>query len=199
MTNLIPKKKTKKIAILIGGAGSNMKAIIDAVLDGRIKGIEVALVISHNKDAKGVEIAKSYKNIKTLIINHRDFLNRVDFDMAILQEIKKEKIDLVCLAGFMRMLSADFLRGLKKTKIINIHPSLLPKFKGENAIKDALFSDAKKTGCSVHYVTEEMDSGEIILQREVNIEKDDNLESLKAKIHKQEHIAYVDAFLKLSL
>jgi formyltetrahydrofolate-dependent phosphoribosylglycinamide formyltransferase len=189
-----PSIKNKKIAVLISGTGSNFKAIINASNNGKISA-DIALVISNNPNALGINHAKD-NNIPYYIINHKDFSSRSEFESEIDMILNSQEIDLICLAGFMRILTAQFTRKYQG-KIINIHPSLLPKFKGANAIKDAYNSKHKVTGCTVHYVIPEMDSGEIILQKSVEIEAKDSLEDLKQKIHKIEHIAYIEAINKV--
>lgn len=183
-----------KIAILISGRGSNMMSIIKACGDPEFPA-EVALVVSNRNDAPGIEFSRS-KGIKTLIIDHKEFLKypnaREAFDREVDGQLEKYEIELVCLAGFMRLLSPWFVNKWSR-KLINIHPSLLPNFKGANAVEDAFNSKALYSGCTVHYVTEEMDEGPIILQKKVPILESDNLESLKEKILKQEHIVYPKA------
>jgi phosphoribosylglycinamide formyltransferase 1 len=176
-----------KIAILISGRGSNLKALIEASKKADFPA-EISLVISNKAEAKGLEIAEN-NNIKTTIINHKLFLNRESFDKKISDIITENKCDLICLAGFMRILSADFIKKWQR-KIINIHPSLLPEFKGANAVHDAINAKAKHSGCSVHYVTTEVDSGEIIAQEKVEIKDNDDIKSLSARILKKEHILY---------
>lgn len=186
--------KKLRIAIFISGRGSNMKAIIEASKNPDFPA-QIALVLSNNPKAKGIEYAIS-QHIPTAIVNHQDFRNydnpREEFDKKIDQEIKKYEIDLICLAGFMRILSSWFVNKWQN-KLINIHPSLLPEFKGAHAIKDAFAAKVKKTGCTVHYVTEQMDEGPIILQAEVEIKENDTIIDLEEKIHHQEHIIYPKA------
>ena len=186
--------KNKKIAVLISGTGSNLKAIIDASKNGKIPA-EVCLVISNNPNALGIRHAED-NNILYYIINHKDYNSRREFELQIELALDSQEIDLICLAGFMRILTAEFARKYK-TKMINIHPSLLPKFKGANAIKDAYNANHKITGCTVHYVIPEIDAGDIILQKSVPIEENDSLDDLKQKINKVEHIAYVEAIEKV--
>jgi formyltetrahydrofolate-dependent phosphoribosylglycinamide formyltransferase len=194
-------KKTK-IAILISGNGSNMQAIVNACENNLIKA-EVSLVLSNKKDAKGLIFAKE-KNIKTAFIDHKEFLKnsisinqaRENFDKKIDEEIEKSNSEFVCLAGFMRILSPWFVNKWYK-KMINIHPSLLPEFRGANAVFDAIQTKAKKTGCTIHYVSEEVDAGEIIAQKSVEIFEDDSVETLAARILKEEHKIYVEALKKI--
>ncbi|MDC0857148.1 phosphoribosylglycinamide formyltransferase [Rickettsiales bacterium] len=184
----------KKIAVLISGTGSNLKAIIDACLNNEINA-EVALVISNNPDAFGINHAKD-NNIPYAIINHKNFKDRREFEIEIEKQLDQKDLDLICLAGFMRILTADFTKKYHG-RMINIHPSLLPKFKGANAIEDAFNAGAVETGCTIHYVIPEIDSGDIIIQKAIAIDKYDDLASLKNKIHQIEHLAYIEAIKKI--
>jgi formyltetrahydrofolate-dependent phosphoribosylglycinamide formyltransferase len=184
----------KKIAVLISGTGSNLKAIIDASLNNEINA-DIALVISNNPDAFGINHAKD-NNIPYAIINHKDFKDRRAFEIEIEKQLDQKDLDLICLAGFMRILTAEFTTKYHG-KMINIHPSLLPEFKGANAIEDAFNAGATETGCTVHYVIPEIDSGDIIIQKAIAIDKNDDLALLKNKIHQIEHIAYIEAINKI--
>lgn len=184
----------KQIAVLISGTGSNLKAIIDASLNNKINA-EIALVISNNPDAFGINHAKD-NNIPYAVINHKDFKDRHAFEIEIEKQLDQKDLDLICLAGFMRILTAEFTTKYHG-KMINIHPSLLPEFKGANAIEDAFNAGATETGCTVHYVIPEIDSGDIIIQKAIAIDKNDNLALLKNKIHQIEHIAYIEAINKI--
>jgi phosphoribosylglycinamide formyltransferase-1 len=186
-------KKTK-IAILISGRGSNMKAIVKACENVDFPA-EVVLVLSNKIDAEGLKFAKE-KGLKTTFVNHRDFSQeknpRESFDKKLSEEIEKSGAEIICLAGFMRLLSPWFVERWFDC-LINIHPSLLPDFKGADAVGDAIKAGVKKSGCTVHFVREEMDSGPIILQAEVEVLKDDTKEILAAKILKEEHRIYPEA------
>lgn len=182
-------KKTKT-AILISGRGSNMQAIVKACESSDFPA-QVVLVLSNKVDAEGLKFAES-KGIKTAFVNHREFTSREDFDKKVSEEIEKSGAELVCLAGFMRLLSSWFVERWFD-KLINIHPSLLPEFKGADAVGDAIKAGVKKSGCTVHFVREEMDSGPIILQAEVEVLANDNKETLAAKILKEEHRVYPEA------
>ena len=179
-----------KIAVLISGRGSNLKALIKATQENDFPA-EISLVISNKKEAKGLEIAKEH-NIKTAIIDHKLFSDRKSFDQEIDKIINENNCQIICLAGFMRILSGEFTQKWHG-KMINIHPSLLPEFKGGNAVKDAINAKAEYSGCTVHYVTTEVDSGEIILQEKVIIDENDNIDSLAAKILEKEHKIYPQA------
>ncbi len=182
-------KKTK-VAILISGRGSNMQAIVKACKDSDFPA-EVVLVLSNKSEAEGLKFAQE-KNIKTAFVNHKEFFSREDFDKKVSEEIEKSGAEIICLAGFMRLLSPWFVQRWFD-KLINIHPSLLPEFKGADAVGDAIKAGAKKSGCTVHFVREEMDSGPIILQAEVEIAEVDDKEILAAKILKEEHRIYSEA------
>ena len=180
----------KRIAVLISGSGSNLQAIIDAIDSGSINA-EIALVISNKNDAYGLTRAKN-AGIETLVLQHTDYSSRYDFDQALLQNIDEFQVDLVVLAGFMRILSPEFVSHYAN-RMLNIHPSLLPKYKGLNTHLRALQANDDEHGCSVHFVTPELDDGPIILQTVVTIDADETLDSLQQKVHKTEHIAYPKA------
>lgn len=179
-----------KIGILISGRGSNMVAIVDAVKSGEIPDAEVAVVISDKADALGLEKARE-RGVETVVVE-RNGRSRVDHDAEIISELQKRSVELVCLAGYMRLLSPSFVQAFPN-RIINIHPSLLPAFPGLDAQHQAIEAGAKLTGCTVHYVDELLDHGEVILQREVMVSEDDTSETLSARILEQEHTVYVEA------
>jgi len=185
---------TKRIAILISGRGSNMVALADAVAGGAIPGAEVAVVISDQSDAVGLEKARA-REIETLAIE-RAGRTREQHDREIVAALQSRKIDLVCLAGYMRVLSAEFINAYRG-RILNIHPSLLPAFPGLNAQQQALEHGAKLSGCTVHFVDETLDGGPIIGQREVAVRDDDSLESLSDRILVEEHKLYAEAVAKV--
>jgi phosphoribosylglycinamide formyltransferase-1 len=182
-----------KIGILISGRGSNMSAIVEAVQSRRIPHSEVVLVVSDKTSAEGLEKAKK-RGIETRVIT-RNKRSREEHDAEIIAELKKHGVELVCLAGYMRLLSSDFVRAFPD-KIINIHPSLLPAFPGLDAQRQAIEYGVKISGCTVHFVDDELDHGAIILQKAVEVSDDDTAESLSAKILEHEHALYVEA-LKL--
>ncbi|MDA0901905.1 MAG: phosphoribosylglycinamide formyltransferase [Proteobacteria bacterium] len=182
--------KKIKTAILISGRGSNMQALVESCKDPKFPA-EITLVISNKSDAAGLAFAKA-NNIKTAIVNHKDFPSREAFDQQVSAIITENNCQLVCLAGFMRILSKWFVTKWSD-RLINIHPSLLPSFKGGNAVRDALEYGVKISGCTVHFVTEEMDSGPIIAQAAVAVAPNDNVESLAARILEKEHIIYSQA------
>ena len=180
----------KRIAILISGRGSNMVALADAVSDGAIPNAEVAIVISDKPDAAGLEKAHA-RGIETLVIE-RAGRTREQHDRDIVSALQTRKIDLVCLAGYMRVLSAEFINAYRG-RILNIHPSLLPAFRGLNAQQQALEQGAKMSGCTVHFVDETLDGGPIVVQREVRVLDDDSVDSLSARILIEEHKLYAEA------
>jgi phosphoribosylglycinamide formyltransferase 1 len=185
----------KNIAVFASGRGSNFSAIIKAVKKGALKG-NLALLVCDNHEAGAINRARR-AGVKVAVVLRKDFASKPDFEKRVIQALKDNKIDLIVLAGFMRLLSPEFVREYSG-KIINIHPSLLPAFKGEQAIKDAFDYGVKLTGVTVHFVDEEMDHGPIILQGAVKIEANDTLEKLEARIHKLEHKLY-PAAIKLFL
>ena len=190
MPRLIGIKKIN-IAVFISGNGSNLKNLIIESLKKRSK-YKIKLVISNNVDAKGLVYARKFK-IKKKIIN---YLNKKNAEKTLLIELKKNKIDLICLAGFMKILSKNFIKKFVG-KIINIHPSLLPKYKGLNSHQRAINDKQKYSGCTVHYVNSRLDSGKIILQKKVRIFKSDTSRKLAKKILKQEHILYPKSLKKV--
>ena len=190
MLKLVGAKKIN-IAVFISGNGSNFKNLILDSLKKKSE-YEIKLVISNKATAKGLKYARKFK-IKKKIIN---YLHKKNAEKIILFELKKNKIDLICLAGFMKILSKSFIKKFKG-KIMNIHPSLLPKYKGLNTHQRTINNKEKYSGCTVHYVNSKLDSGKIILQKKVKILKTDTSSSLAKKILKQEHILYPKALKKV--
>ena len=189
MKKLIGLKKIKT-AVFISGTGSNLKNLIK-FSKTKISPILIKLIISNNKKAKGLKYSTQY-NIEKKIVN----FNNNFAENKILDYINKKNIKFVCLAGFMKVLSKNFIKKFKG-KIVNIHPSLLPKYKGLNTHKRALKNKEKFAGCTVHYVTIKLDSGKIILQKKVKIKKKDTVNSLKKKVLKKEHQLYPSAIRKI--
>ena len=184
----------KRIAILISGRGSNMVALADAVQDETIPNAEVAIVISDKPAAVGLERARE-RGIETLVIE-RGGRTRAEHDREIIAALAARQIDLVCLAGYMRVLSSEFIDAYRG-RILNIHPSLLPAFPGLDAQRQALEHRAKVSGCTVHFVDESLDGGPIVAQREVAIIQDDTVESLSARILVEEHKLYAEAVARV--
>ena len=190
MVKLIGPKKIRT-AVFISGAGSNLKNLIKFSLK-KVSPIEVNLIISNNAKAKGLRFAKFYK-IKKKVYN---FDQKKISEKSILKDLKSNNIKLICLAGFMKILSKDFIRKFKG-KILNIHPSLLPKYKGLNTHDRAIKNKEKYSGCTVHLVNSKLDSGKIILQKKVKLSKKETSSSLQKKILKHEHILYPKAINKI--
>lgn len=174
-----------KIAVLISGNGSNLEALIDACNKNIIKG-KINIVISNNPEAYGIVRARS-SNINHKIIDNKEFETREDFDLALLQEIQKTNPDLIVLAGFMRILTPVFIEHFID-KIINIHPSLLPKYPGLNTHKSVIENGDTKHGITIHFVNQILDGGKIIAQGEISVKKNETEEELKKRIHSLEHI-----------
>ena len=180
----------KKICVFISGKGSNLQSLYKYSLLKK-SSYKINLVVSNKQEAKGLAFSKN-KKIKSIVING----NNRTFEKKIFQIIKKEKIDILCLAGFMKILSSNFITKLK-IPIINIHPSLLPKYKGLNTHQRAIDNNEKFSGCTVHYVTEKLDSGKIISQKKVKILKKDNAVSLAKKILQLEHKLFPETLDKI--
>ena len=178
-------------AVFISGTGSNLKNLIKFSLLKKSP-IKVCFIVSDNIKAKGLNFAKKYK-IKEKTYN---FKNKKLSENLILKDLKKNKIKLICLAGFMKILSSNFIKKFDNN-ILNIHPSLLPKYKGLNTHERVLKNNERFSGCTVHYVNSSLDSGKIILQKKILISKKDTPSTLKKKILKQEHILYPKAINKL--
>jgi phosphoribosylglycinamide formyltransferase 1 len=179
----------KKLGILLSGRGSNFEAIADAIESGRLAA-EIAIVISNRSDAAGLDSARR-RGLNVLLIPSKGLV-REAHDAEVIAALNKAQVDLVCLAGYMRLLSPDFVKAFPG-RILNIHPSLLPAFPGLDAQKQALEAGAKVSGCTVHFVDEHLDHGPIILQKTVPVLEGDDVHSLSARILEQEHIAYSEA------
>ena len=178
-----------RIAILISGRGSNMVAILDAMRESRIDA-EVSVVISNLESAPGLTKARE-RGVETLVISHKG-RTREEHDREIISELEHRQVSLVCLAGYMRLLSPLFVQAFEN-RILNIHPSLLPAFPGTDAQRQALEHGVKLTGCTVHLVDEQLDHGPIVVQRVVEVHDDDTVETLSARILEQEHQIYPEA------
>jgi phosphoribosylglycinamide formyltransferase 1 len=176
-----------RLAVFVSGSGSNLQAIIDA----NIPTVEIALVFSNNPNAYAIERIKKY-GISSLVIDHRGYSSREDYEREILGSIRPYNIDLIALAGFMRILSPYFVSRFNN-RIMNIHPALLPAFAGINSVKQALEYGVKYTGCTVHFVDEGVDTGPIILQSVIPILENDTEDSLLERIHDEEHRIYTEA------
>lgn len=181
---------TKRIGVLLSGRGSNFEALADSVASGKIPNAEIALVLSNREAAVGIEKAKA-RGLATKVIPSKG-LERETYDRQVVAAVKEARVDLICLAGYMRLLSPYFVAAFPQ-KILNIHPSLLPSFPGLEAQKQALDYGVKFAGCTVHFVDENLDAGPIILQSVVPVEDDDTEETLSAVILKEEHRIYTEA------
>ena len=180
----------KNLGILLSGRGSNFEAIADNVSSGRIPDAQIAVVISNKSDAAGIETARRL-GLTTLVIPSKG-KEREDHDREVVAALKKHNVDLVCLAGYMRLLSPWFVQQFPH-RILNIHPSLLPAFPGLEAQEQAYAYGVKVTGCTVHFVDEELDHGAIIVQKAIPVLDSDDEHTLSSRILEQEHIAYSEA------
>jgi len=180
----------KNLGILLSGRGSNSEAIANNVAAGRIPNARIAVVISNRSDARGIEIARSLA-LTTLVIPSQG-KDRAEHDREVVAALQKHQVDLVCLAGYMRLLSPWFVQQFPR-RILNIHPSLLPAFPGLEAQEQAFVYGVKVSGCTVHFVDEELDHGPIIVQKAVSVLDSDDEHTLAARILEQEHTAYSEA------
>ena len=184
----------KKLGILLSGRGSNFEAIADSIQAGRLNA-EIAIVISNRADAPGLETARR-RGLNALLIPSKGRA-REEHDAEVIAVLREANVDLICLAGYMRLLSPQFIHAFPH-QIVNIHPSLLPAFPGLEAQKQALEYGVKVSGCTVHFVDEHLDHGAIIVQKTVPVLEDDDVHSLSARILEQEHIAYTEALCLLA-
>jgi phosphoribosylglycinamide formyltransferase 1 len=184
-----PSGAKPKLGILLSGRGSNFLAIADSVAAGRIDA-EIAVVISNRASAQGLEAARA-RGIEAVAIPSLG-MDRADYDRLVIAELQKRGVDLVCLAGYMRMLSPGFVTAFPH-RILNIHPSLLPSFPGLDAQRQAFEYGAKLAGCTVHFVDEQLDGGPIVLQAAVEVRDDDTVETLSARVLVEEHKLYTRA------
>ena len=187
-------KALPKLGVLISGKGTNLQSLIDHISNGLLQA-EIAVVISNMPDAPGLTRAHKAK-IPTVVVSHEIYENRKVYDRELLDQLKRFEVEWVALAGFMRILGTEFLAHYNN-RVLNIHPSLLPKYPGLLAIQKACNNSEAFTGVTVHYVNEGVDAGKIILQEKVPIDPKDSLDSLKEKIHKVEHQIYPKAIQKV--
>ena len=180
----------RSLGVLISGRGSNLQALIAAIGDGRLDA-RIAVVISNRPLAPGLEHARN-AGIETVVVDHRQFAARADFDRAIAAELTARNVAVVCLAGFMRLVGAELLEAFPQA-VLNVHPSLLPAFPGVNAQQQAFQHGVKVSGATVHLVTPELDAGPIVVQAAVPVHPDDTVESLSARILVEEHRIYPEA------
>jgi len=180
----------KRIGVLLSGRGSNFEALAGSVAAGRIPNAEIAIALSNREDARGIEKARAF-GIEARVISSRG-LEREAYDKLVIAALQEKRVDLVCLAGYMRLLSPQFVAAFRN-RILNIHPSLLPAFPGLEAQRQALEHGAKFSGCTVHFVDENLDAGPIVLQACVPIEDNDTPETLAERILREEHRIYTEA------
>lgn len=188
-------KQRKRVGILISGQGSNMQALIQAARNP-VYPAEIACVVSNNPDALGLAFAHD-SDIATKIINHRDFVTREAFDTALAGYLQTQNLDLICCAGFMRVMTPIMITPWAG-RMLNIHPSLLPAYKGLHTHDRALADGAKIHGCTVHIVTEELDDGPIVAQAKVLVHPGDTPESLATRVRGKEHQLYIEALAKIA-
>lgn len=181
---------SRRIGVLISGRGSNLQALIDAIAEGSLNA-QISIVISNRADAAGLDRARA-ASLDTLVLDHRSFASRDEYDAALASELRSRRVSLVCLAGFMRLIGPRLLDEFPQA-ILNIHPSLLPAFPGVDAQRQALDHGAKITGATVHLVTGELDGGPIVVQAAVPVRDDDTVELLSARILIEEHRLYPEA------
>ena len=184
----------KRLAVLISGRGSNLQAIIDAVASGALQAT-IAVVVSNVPDAYGLQRARD-AGIETVVMPHKSWPTRADYDQALVDELNRRRVDLVCLAGFMRLLGRAFIDAYQH-RILNIHPSLLPAFPGLDAQRHAFDHGVKIAGATVHLVTAELDAGPIVLQSAVPVHDTDTPDTLTARILIEEHRIYPDAIQRI--
>jgi phosphoribosylglycinamide formyltransferase 1 len=184
----------RTLGVLISGRGSNLKAIIDAI-ERRTLDASIALVISNRADAQGLDHAIR-AGIETLVLDHKAYATRMDYDRALVDAFNKHNVALVCLAGFMRLLSPVFVNAFPN-RILNIHPSLLPKYPGLHPQQQALDDHATESGATVHFVNKELDAGPIVLQRSVPVLPGDTADTLAARILEVEHQLYPAAITRV--
>ncbi|HEU5255153.1 MAG TPA: phosphoribosylglycinamide formyltransferase [Vicinamibacterales bacterium] len=180
----------RRLGVLISGRGSNLQALIDAITSGALDAT-IVVVISNRQDAGGLERARA-AGIESIVMSHRDFASRDDYDRALASELRGRGVGLVCLAGFMRLVGAELIDAFSG-RILNIHPSLLPAFPGLDAQQQAIDHGVRVSGVTVHLVTAELDGGPIVVQRAVPVLPGDTAESLAARILEEEHRAYPEA------
>jgi phosphoribosylglycinamide formyltransferase-1 len=180
----------RRLGVLISGRGSNLQSLIDAIGSGRLNAT-IVVVISNNADAAGLERARA-AGIEAIVVSHRGWSSRDEYDRALVRELQSRDVGLVCLAGFMRIVGGPLIDAYPNA-ILNIHPALLPSFHGVDAQRQAVEHGVKISGVTVHFVTRDLDAGPIVLQRAVPVLDDDDPATLSARILEQEHLAYPEA------
>ncbi|MBD2081857.1 phosphoribosylglycinamide formyltransferase [Leptolyngbya sp. FACHB-17] len=182
-----PSHPRLKLGVMASGSGSNFEAIAQSIQDGHLNA-DIQVVIYNNPGAKVVDRANRF-NVPAVLLNHREFASREDLDQAIVKTLKQHSVEWVIMAGWMRIVTPVLIEAFRD-RILNIHPSLLPSFKGNRAVEQALEAGVKIAGCSVHLVVPEVDSGDIIIQAAVPVLAEDTIETLQARIHAEEHRIY---------
>jgi phosphoribosylglycinamide formyltransferase-1 len=190
----VENRPVPQLGVLISGRGSNLGALADAIDDGRLRAA-IAIVISNRPDAPGLELARS-RGIPTEVVAHREFESRDGFDAALAARLRSHRVQLVCLAGFMRRLGAGFCDSFPRA-VLNIHPSLLPAFPGADAQRQAIEHGVKVSGATVHFVTPELDAGPVVMQAAVPVKDEDTVEALSARILIEEHRLFPQAVRRL--
>jgi len=191
----MPPQSPLKLGVLVSGVGSNLQAMLDAISAGTLQA-QVQVVIANRPSAPALERARA-AGVPALTIPHKDFASREAFDRALVGALREADVNWIVLAGFMRVLTPEFLRAFQG-RIINIHPSLLPSFPGVDATKQALDYGVKVTGCTVHFVDQGVDSGKIIAQRAVPVEPGDDLSTLGSRVHAAEHELFVHVLREIA-
>jgi phosphoribosylglycinamide formyltransferase 1 len=187
---MTPDPNFRRLGVLISGRGSNLQALIDAIAEKRLDA-SIAIVIANDPEASGLDRARR-AGIETLVVSHRGWASREEFDAAVARELASRQVALVCLAGFMRIVGAPLLEAFPNA-ILNIHPSLLPAFPGVDAQRQAFEHGVKVTGVSVHFVDQGLDAGPIVMQRAVPVHDDDTRDTLAARILVEEHRIFPEA------
>ncbi|MBI1858832.1 MAG: phosphoribosylglycinamide formyltransferase [Candidatus Melainabacteria bacterium] len=187
----------KRLAVLVSGSGTNLQAIIDAIKDRSLPNTEIAIVISNKQDAYALKRAEN-NDIPSIFLDPKQYKSKEEYDQKLKAIIKEQNIDLIVLAGYIRILTQSFIQAFDKDKIINIHPALLPKYGGKgmygnNVHKAVLENNEKESGCTIHYVTHEVDAGPIIAHEKVPVYENDTIESLSKRIRVKEHKLLVKA------
>ncbi|MBI3308627.1 MAG: phosphoribosylglycinamide formyltransferase [Candidatus Melainabacteria bacterium] len=187
----------KRLAVLVSGSGTNLQAIIDAIKDRSLPNTEIAIVISNKQDAYALKRAEN-NDIPSIFLDPKQYKSKEEYDQKLAEVIKEQNIDLIVLAGYIRILTQSFIQAFDKDKIINIHPALLPKYGGKgmygnNVHKAVLENNEKESGCTIHYVTHEVDAGPIIAHEKVPVYENDTIESLSKRIRVKEHKLLVKA------
>jgi phosphoribosylglycinamide formyltransferase 1 len=186
----------KRIAIFVSGSGTNMENIIKRVKSKKLRGVDVELVVSDKDRAPALEKARRH-GVETLFLDPKKYESKREYEKALLKELRRRRIDFIILAGFMRILTPHFVRAFMN-RILNVHPALLPAFKGAHGITEAFQAGVKVAGVTIHFVTEDLDSGPIILQKAFDVKQNETLMSFEKKIHALEYELYPEAIRLLA-